>query len=149
MEKPERVILTNMCMIRQGHRVLVEAKKTQGRTGIVFPGGHVEPGEPIVDSVIREMREETGLTIERPRLLGVKDWLNEDGSRYVVFLFRAESFTGTLRSSEEGEVFWVEQDELLGLDWMWHMDKLMRIFAEEAYAELFLDSSDDWTPVLK
>ena len=52
--------------------------------------------EPIVDSVIREVREETGLMIEKPQLCGIKEWINEDGSRYVVFLFRADHFSGEL-----------------------------------------------------
>ena len=78
MEKAERVILTNLCMIRDGSKVLVEEKVGKGADGIIFPGGHVEAHEPIVDAVIREMKEETGLTITSPRLCGVKEWINED-----------------------------------------------------------------------
>ncbi len=147
MERTERVTLTNLCMIRDGTRVLVQEKTGAG--GVIFPGGHVEEHEPVVDSVIREMREETGLTIERPRLCGVKEWINGDGSRYVVFLFTADRFTGELTSSEEGRVFWVERDEVLRTNWIWHMDGLMRIMADGAYAELYLDAADDWKPVLK
>ena len=99
MERTERVILTNMCMIRSGTKVLVEEKITPEGKGIIFPGGHVEEHEPVVDSVIREMQEETGLTIEKPELCGIKEWINEDGSRYVVFLFRTDRFTGEVTSS--------------------------------------------------
>ena len=38
--------------------------------GYTLPGGHVEPGEPFVDAVIREMKEQTGLDIKNPRLQG-------------------------------------------------------------------------------
>ena len=103
----------------------------------------------MVDAVIREMKEETGLTIERPKLCGVKEWINGDGSRYVVFLFTADRFTGELASSREGRVFWVEQDEVLMTNWIWHMDGLMRILADGDYTELYLDAADDWKPVLK
>ena len=113
MERAERVILTNLCMIQSGTKVLVEEKIGKGADGIIFPGGHVEEHEPIVDAVIREMKEETGLAIERPRLCGVKEWINEDGSRYVVFLFTADRFSGEVVSSEEGRVFWVEKDDVL------------------------------------
>ena len=113
MDKPERVILTNMCMIQNGSKVLVEDKRSVWADGIIFPGGHVEEHEPIVDSVIREVREETGLMIEKPQLCGIKDWINEDGSRYVVFLFRADHFSGELISSSEGRVFWVEMKDVL------------------------------------
>ena len=149
MERTERVTLTNMCMLKQGTKVLVEEKVGKDYRGIIFPGGHVEEHEPIVDSIIREMKEETGLTIESPKLCGIKDWINEDGSRYLVFLFRAEKYTGTLTSSEEGRVFWVEQEEVLNLPWIWYMDGLMHIMADDAATEMFLDIPNDWKMILK
>ena len=113
MARTEPCILTNMCMLRQGDRVLVQDRNDPDWPGITFPGGHVEPGESLVRSVIREVCEETGLTIEDPRLCGVKQWTEEDGSyRYLVFLFRVERFTGELRASDEGEVYWLPLSEL-------------------------------------
>ena len=86
MNRNTPVELTNMCMIYddQGN-VLVEEKVGKDYKGIVFPGGHIENGEPIVDSVIREIYEETGLTVSNLELCGVKDWVKEDGNRYIVF----------------------------------------------------------------
>ncbi len=149
MRKTERVELTNMCMIQDGTRVLVEEKVGKWAGGITFPGGHIEKNEPIVDSVIREMKEETGLTIENPVLCGVKDWYNEDGSRYVVFLFRADRFSGDVVSSAEGRVFWMEINDILKSNWIWHMDDLLKIMVDGAYSELFLDIAEDWKPILK
>ena len=149
MEHMEKVILTNLCMIRDGSKVLVEEKVGKGADGIIFPGGHVEDREPVVDSVIREMKEETGLTIEKPRLCGIKEWINEDSSRYMVFLFTADRFSGELVSSAEGRVFWLEQDEVLKSNWIWHMDGLMRIMADGEFSELYLDAANDWKPILK
>lgn len=149
MERTERVILTNMCMIQNGSQVLVEDKRSIWADGIIFPGGHVEEHEPVVDSVIREVLEETGLTIEKPQLCGIKEWINEDGSRYIVFLFRADRFSGELISSSEGQVFWMEKEDVLKSNWIWHMDGLLKIMADGEYAELFLDSANDWKPILK
>ena len=149
MERRERVVLLNMCMIRDGSKVLVEEKIRDDIKGIIFPGGHLEEHEPVVDSVIREIREETGLTIEDPVLCGVKDWIDEDGSRFIVFLFRAEKFSGTLASSSEGRVFWVEIDKVLDLPWIWGMDSLMKIFVDGEYSELYLSAFDGWKPELK
>ncbi len=149
MDIPERVILTNMCMIQNGTKVLVEDKRSRWGNGIIFPGGHVEEHEPIVDSVIREIKEETGLTIENPCLCGIKEWINEDGSRYIVFLFTANSFSGELSSSDEGQVLWVEKDEVLKMNWIWHMNGIMKVMEEISPAELFLDSANGWKPILK
>ena len=148
MERKEQVVLENMCMIQNGSKVLVEDKIGKNIRGIIFPGGHVEEHEPIVDSVIREIKEETGLTIKAPKLCGVKNWI-DDGVRYIVFLFKTDEFSGTLKSSSEGEVFWVEKDEVLNLPWIWGMDNLMRIFGDGEYSEFFMNAKDDWTPVLK
>ena len=149
MERAERVILTNLCMIVDGTRILVQDKVGKGADGIILPGGHVEEHEPIVDSVIREMKEESGLDIESPRLCGVKEWINEDGSRYVVFLFQTDRFSGELASSDEGRVFWMEKEDVLKSKWIWHMDCLMKILADGEFTELYLDPDNDWNPVLK
>lgn len=106
MDRSERAIFTNMCMVCDGEgRVLVQDRQSPDWPGVTFPGGHVEPGESFTQSVIREVREETGLTVEHPRLCGIKQFQTEQGERYVVLLYRADRFSGTLTSSDEGEVF--------------------------------------------
>ena len=115
MSRMEEVELTNMCMICDGKgNVLVQDKKNNPYwQGWNFPGGHVEPGEYVTPSVIREMQEETGLLIESPRLCGIKEFhKSRDGKRYIVFLYVAEGFTGELKASREGEVFWYPLSEL-------------------------------------
>ena len=101
MKRSEPVELMNMCVLRRGSKVLVQDRTDPNWSGVAFPGGHVEKGESFTDSVIREVQEETGLTISSPRLCGIKDWC-EDGVRHVVLLYRAEQFTGTLRSRSGG-----------------------------------------------
>ena len=112
LEKTQTAELTVMCMVCDGTKILVQDRLTEDWPGVTFPGGHVEPGEAFTDAVRREVKEETGLDILRPTLCGVKDYIQEDGSRYIVMLFRADNFSGELRSSDEGRVFWIERDEL-------------------------------------
>ena len=149
MERTEKVILTNMCIVYDGSKILVQEKVGKGFKGITFPGGHVDENEPIVDSVIREIKEETGLTIKSPELCGVKDWLEQDGMRYMVFLFKTNRFSGTLQSSEEGKVFWVEASEAKKLATMWHFEEMLKLANSGDYSEIFLDPTDNWKPVLK
>ena len=78
--------------------VLVQNRK-KSWTGIAFPGGHVEVGESIVDSVVREVKEETGLDIADLKICGVKQWFRE-GARNVCFLFQTSTFTGNLSSND-------------------------------------------------
>ena len=73
----------------------------------------MEPGESLVDSVIREMREETGLTVLHPRLVGSKSWMQKDGSgRYLVLVYTATEYEGELQPSEEGDVRWMTPEEM-------------------------------------
>ncbi len=149
MRERERVTFTNMCMIRDGNRVVVQKRVDPDWPGVAFPGGHVEAGESFTGAVIREVREETGLTIVSPRLCGVKSWYDESG-RYVVLLYAAERFSGELISSDEGEVFWAELDALPGIGLASGMDETIRIYLDDDLSESYnVWQGDRWHSELK
>ena len=144
MSRAERVILTNMCMVTDDRgNVLVQNRKDPNWPGIVFPGGHVEPGEAFVDSVIREVREETGITVLNPMLCGVKQFHTREGERYIVFFFKAAEFEGQLRSSEEGEAMWIPRTELFSHNCVDGLEDMIQLFENEGFSELFYHSHDE------
>lgn len=92
MSRTENTIFTNMCMIYDdAGNVLVQNRLNPNWPGITFPGGHVENGESFTDSVIREIYEETGLTVSELQMCGIKDWVRDDGTRYVVLLYKTNN----------------------------------------------------------
>lgn len=146
MSRASQVILTNMCLIEDGKGNIVMQIRDPKRyswSGAALPGGHVEGRESFHDSVVREIREETGLTVENPRLVGLKNWHTEEGIRYIVFLYKAESYFGHLRSSDEGEVRWVNRQELPEMDLAYDMLALLRVFDETDLSEYFYHDKID------
>ena len=147
MARMEEVELTNMCMVcdRKGN-VLVQNKKGD-RTwhGWNFPGGHVEQGEFVTPSVVREIREETGLTIENPKLCGIKEFQKEqDGKRFIVFLYVASRFSGELRSSDEGDVFWYPLSELKrSKELADGFSEMLPVFTSDEISEVFYTNNWD------
>ena len=138
MGRKETVELTNMCMVEDGKgNVLVQNRLDPNWSGIVYPGGHVEAGESITASVIREIREETGLTIENPTLCGVKQFWLDNGVRYIVFLFRADTFTGELHGSEEGDAFWLPREELFEHQTVESFEGLVHVFETPECSEVY------------
>lgn len=139
MARRETVVLTNMCMVydNQGN-ILVQDRLDPDWPGVTFPGGHVEPGESFTKAVIREVWEETGLTIEHPRLCGLKQFPEEDGTRYIVMLYKANQFSGELRSSREGNVFWIKRGELENYPLPVSFDQMICVFEDDSLGEQYV-----------
>ena len=130
-----RIILTNMCMLyKEDHSFLVINRLKKDWPGINFPGGHVEANESVEESVIREMKEETGLNVHSLEFVTYYEWnMIEEGVRHLCLLFRSKDFDGTLESSSEGKVFFIKKDELshhlLSIDF----DKILELASKDIF----------------
>jgi 8-oxo-dGTP diphosphatase len=112
------VKLGTLCYVEHDDKYLMlhRVKKTDDiHKGLwVGLGGKFEAGESPEECVIREVFEESGLKITQPVLRGIltfpSDAFNQDD--WYVFLFTADSYTGVLKKSEEGELAWVDKEKL-------------------------------------
>lgn len=124
-------------------------KSTNPWCGLTFPGGHVEAGESVTDSAIREIREETGLAISHLRMCGIVEWETigkrvdgspaevADNSKYIVFMFRTSSWQGDLRSSAEGQMEWMTLDEMRAGRMAPHMEEYIRVLLEDDVSQAY------------
>lgn len=145
MARIEPVVLTNMCMVQNGEYILVQDRLNPNWPGVTFPGGHVEPQESFVRSVIREVKEETGLDIADVRLCGVKQFTHRtEGYRYIVLFYKTSTFTGTLRSSGEGKVFWIKRSELMQHTLAEGFETMLEVFENDALSENYHWFDQGW-----
>ena len=144
MGRTEQTELTVLCLVRRGDQILLQDRVKEDWNSYTLPGGHVEPGESIVAAVIREIQEETGLTLLDPRLCGIKQFPIEEG-RYLVFLFVADRFTGTLSSSEEGKVEWVNRKNLDQYRTVDDLEELIQVMERADLSEFqYTLEQDEW-----
>ncbi|BDR60530.1 8-oxo-dGTP diphosphatase [Lactobacillus xylocopicola] len=143
MDRTERVTLTNMCMITANHQILVLDRKDPTWPGLTFPGGHVEAHESFHDAVVREVKEETNLTITDPRLCGLKQFYDDQNQRYLVFFYIATKFQGTVKSSPEGNLTWMTQEELLTHQLAENFDRDLLVYFDQTRQEHLLDGERD------
>ena len=143
MARSEQAIFTNLCMVYDdAGNILVQDRLDPSWSGLCFPGGHVEPGESFVESVIREVWEETGLTIENPTLCGTKQFQTKNGERYVVFFYKTNRFSGDLRSSDEGKVFWIPRKDPENYTLVDDFMDMVKVFENDDLSEFYYYKND-------
>lgn len=154
MKRTEEVELAVLCLVHDDERILVQDRVKDDWKGLVLPGGHIEVGESVVDAVVREIKEETGLTISGPKLCGIKQFPLREGDyslgRYLVFLFEARDFEGDLVSSEEGEMYWINKKDLDKYDLVEDFHDLIEVMTDEGLSEFqYLVEDGIWKIIKK
>ena len=126
-----------------GEVVVLDKVKKEGWEGLTFPGGKVEEGESLIESAIREAKEETGLDIENPIFVGFISWKGEEFTD-VGLLFETSTYKGELITHHrEGDLRRIDYDKFKKMDGMsLSMDKIFKIYEGEV-AEVFWDVTTD------
>ncbi|MBP5267738.1 MAG: 8-oxo-dGTP diphosphatase [Ruminococcus sp.] len=148
MRRTENAEFTVLCLIEDGSRVLLQDRVKADWKGYTLPGGHVENGESFVDAVIREMKEETGLDIYEPKLVGVKQFPIE-GGRYIVMLYKSTKFSGEVVSSDEGRMEWVEYSRLSEINTVDDFEELLEVMNSDNLSEFrYIIEDGEWKAII-
>lgn len=140
MNRKQLATITNMCLVYSGDKILVQERNKKDWPGLTFPGGHVEKGENFISSVIREVKEETGLTIYDPLLCGMEEYkADNNDERYLMLFYKTDKFEGELKSSKEGKVFWINKDDLLKYELSLDLDRIYKIMTDDTLSELIYE----------
>ena len=118
---------TTLCYIeRDGAWLLLHRVKKvndENHDKWIGVGGRFEENESPEDCVLREAREETGLTLRGPRYCGIVTFVSDRWEGEYMHLFHAEDFTGTLRDCDEGVLEWVPKEKVRALP-QWAGDRI-------------------------
>ena len=133
-EKNEKLPLTTLCYIEQDEKYLmmhrVRKQNDCNRDKWIGVGGHLEQGESPEDCLLREVKEETGLTLTSFRFRGLITFLL-DGLQEYMCLYTADAFIGELTDCDEGDLEWVEKSRIGTLP-LWEGDRIFfRLLEEE------------------
>ncbi len=119
--------LTTLCYIEKNGKYLMlhrtKKKNDPSHDLWIGPGGHLENCESPDECVVREVKEETGLTLTTFRLRGIVSFSEGDWCEYM-FLYSAYEFEGELIECSEGELLWVDKDKALNELPLWEGDKI-------------------------
>ena len=121
--RTEQVELTVLCLIHKDDSYLLQDRIKKDWKGFTLPGGHIEPGESIVDAVVREMKEETGLTVEGFSYRGLVTFIQEGGIIEYMHLYTVDRFSGEIIECDEGTLKWIDKEEVFQLN-LWEGDKI-------------------------
>ena len=127
MSKEERSPLTTLCYIEKEeqylmlHRVKKEVDVNKDKW--IGVGGHFEKDESPEECLLREVKEETGLTLEAWKLRGLITFVCEGWNTEYMCLYTADKFSGELKECDEGELVWVAKNRLNELN-LWEGDKI-------------------------
>lgn len=122
---------TTLCYIEKDEKYLMlhrNKKQNDPNEGKwIGVGGKIREYESPAECVKREVFEETGLIIKSPRFRGIVHFISEYYPNEDMYLYTADKFSGTLKECDEGDLQWINKDDVLSLN-LWEGDK---IFLEE------------------
>lgn len=134
---------TTLCYIEKDEKYLMllrnKKKQDENQGKWIGVGGHFEEGESPEDCVIREVYEETGLTLTEFQFRGIVTFVSDEWGTEYMHLFTATGFAGELKECDEGELCWIPKEEVMDLN-LWEGDRefLKLLFEENGFFSMKL-----------
>lgn len=126
--------MTTLCYIENDTQYLmmhrVKKENDANKDKWIGVGGHFEEGESPEDCVLREVKEETGLTLIDFSLRGIITFLSDEWGTEYMFLYTSSKFEGQIGECNEGNLEWVEKSKVYALP-IWEGDKVFFRLLEE------------------
>jgi len=141
VKKKIRGVITYI--IRGDNVLLIYKKKGHGKGWYNGPGGKIDEGELPYQAALRETEEEIGVIPENPELCGFIRFYDVLGEDWDVYIFRAYSYFGELRESDEAKPVWFNKDNI-PYSMMWEDDIYWLPFVlkgEYFYAEFWFNGT--------
>ena len=121
------MILSTICYIEKDNKYLMlhrtKKEKDINKNKWIGVGGKIEEGESPEECILREVKEETGLTLRTYKLRGIVTYVSTTCETDYMYLFSANDFEGDLIECNEGDLQWIEKDEIMDLT-LWEGDKI-------------------------
>lgn len=128
------MILTTLCYIEKDERYLmlhrVKKVNDQNHDKWIGVGGKFEEGEAPEECLLREVKEETGLTLTSYSFRGIVSFISDEWENEYMHLFTATEYEGEITDCDEGELVWIPKAELGKLK-LWEGDKIFFRMLEE------------------
>ena len=132
----ERSKLTTLCYIEKGDSYLmlhrVSKKHDVNKDKWIGIGGHFEENESPEECLLREAKEETGLTLTSWKFRGIVTFISEGWNTEYMCLYTADGYEGEIIPCNEGVLEWIRKEDLLKLN-LWEGDKIfLKLLQENA-----------------
>ena len=126
--------MTSLCYIERDGKYLMlhrtKKENDENKDKWIGIGGKFEAGESPEDCALREVREETGLTLTHWQYRGIVTFVSDEWGTEYMHLFTATGFEGEQRLCDEGELAWIDKKKLLELT-LWEGDRIFLRLLEE------------------
>lgn len=126
--------LTTLCYIEKDNKYLMlhRTKKEAdfNKDKWIGVGGKFEENETPEECLLREVKEETGLTLDSYRLRGIITFISDIYETEYMYLYTADRFSGSITDCDEGELVWVDKRDVLSLS-LWEGDRLFLKLMDE------------------